>query len=40
MQRTMRMMDLALDLGTHIITTHIGRVPDEITGINLMDLPQ
>ena len=28
-QRTMRMMDLALDLGTHIITTHIGRVPDD-----------
>ena len=30
-QRTMRMMDLALDLGTHIITTHIGKVPDDET---------
>ncbi len=28
-QRTMRMMDLAKDLGTNIITTHIGRVPDD-----------
>ena len=29
LQRTMWMMDLALDLGTNIITTHIGRVPDD-----------
>ena len=28
-RRTMRMMDLALDLDTHIITTHIGKVPDD-----------
>jgi len=26
-QRTMRMMDLALDFDTHVITTHIGKVP-------------
>lgn len=29
MKRTMTMMDLALDFDTHIITTHIGRVPDD-----------
>ena len=29
MKRTMTMMDLALDLNTHIITTHIGKVPDD-----------
>ena len=28
-QRTMRMMDLAKDLGTNVITTHIGKVPDD-----------
>ena len=28
-QRTMRMMDLALDFDTHVITTHIGKVPDD-----------
>lgn len=28
-QRTMRMMDLARDLDTRVITTHIGRVPDD-----------
>ena len=28
-QRTMRMMDLAVDLDTHVITTHIGKVPDD-----------
>ncbi len=28
-RRTMAMMDLARDLGTHIITTHIGRVPED-----------
>lgn len=28
-QRTMAMMDLALDLDTHIITTHIGKVPED-----------
>ena len=27
--RTMSMMDLALDLDTHVITTHIGRVPED-----------
>lgn len=27
--RTMAMMDLALDLDTHIITTHIGKVPED-----------
>ncbi len=27
MQRTKWMMDLAVDLGTHIVTTHIGKVP-------------
>ena len=27
--RTMRMMDLALDFDTRVITTHIGRVPDD-----------
>lgn len=27
--RTMSMMDLALDFGTNIITTHIGKVPDD-----------
>jgi sugar phosphate isomerase/epimerase len=25
----MRMMDLAVDLDTHVITTHIGKVPDD-----------
>ncbi|MCR5689989.1 MAG: sugar phosphate isomerase/epimerase [Clostridiales bacterium] len=28
-ERTKRMMDLALDLDTHIITTHIGKVPED-----------
>ena len=28
-KRTMSMMDLALDLDTHIITTHIGKVPED-----------
>ena len=28
-QRTMRMMDLAKDLGTNVITTHIGKVPED-----------
>jgi len=28
-KRTMSMMDLALDFDTHIITTHIGKVPDD-----------
>ena len=28
-RRTMAMMDLARDLDTHIITTHIGRVPED-----------
>lgn len=28
-KRTMDMMDLARDLGTNIITTHIGKVPDD-----------
>lgn len=28
-QRTMRMMELALDFDTHIITTHIGKVPED-----------
>lgn len=28
-KRTMRMMDLARDFDTHIITTHIGKVPDD-----------
>lgn len=27
--RTMKMMDLALDFDTRVITTHIGRVPDD-----------
>ena len=27
--RTMRMMDLALDFDTRVITTHIGKVPDD-----------
>ena len=27
--RTMKMMDLALDLDTRVITTHIGRVPED-----------
>ncbi len=27
--RTMKMMDLAVDLDTRVITTHIGRVPDD-----------
>ena len=27
--RTMRMMDLAKDLGTNVITTHIGKVPKD-----------
>ena len=27
--RTMRMMDLAKDLGTNVITTHIGKVPED-----------
>ncbi len=27
--RTMKMMDLAIDFGTNVITTHIGRVPDD-----------
>ncbi len=26
-KRTMRMMDLALDFDTHVVTTHIGKVP-------------
>ncbi|MCR5040702.1 MAG: sugar phosphate isomerase/epimerase [Clostridia bacterium] len=30
LQRTMWMMDLAKDLGTNIITTHIGHVPDNV----------
>ncbi len=29
--RTMRMMDLAVDLETHVITTHIGKVPEDET---------
>lgn len=29
LKRTMSMMDLALDFDTHIITTHIGKVPDD-----------
>ena len=29
--RTMRMMDLAKDLGTDVITTHIGKVPEDET---------
>lgn len=28
-KRTMKMMDLAVDFDTHIITTHIGHVPDD-----------
>ena len=28
-KRTMSMMDLARDLDTHVITTHIGHVPDD-----------
>lgn len=28
-KRTMSMMDLAVDLDTHIITTHIGKVPED-----------
>ena len=28
-KRTMSMMDLAIDLDTHIITTHIGNVPED-----------
>ena len=28
-ERTKRMMDLAIDLDTHIITTHIGKVPED-----------
>ena len=28
-KRTMAMMDLALDFDTHIITTHIGKVPED-----------
>ena len=28
-KRTMSMMDLAIDLDTHIITTHIGKVPED-----------
>jgi sugar phosphate isomerase/epimerase len=28
-ERTMRMMDLALDFDTHVITTHIGKVPED-----------
>lgn len=28
-KRTMSMMDLAVDFGTHIITTHIGKVPED-----------
>ena len=28
-KRTMSMMDLALDFDTHIITTHIGKVPED-----------
>lgn len=28
-KRTMSMMDLAIDLDTHIITTHIGKVPSD-----------
>lgn len=27
--RTMKMMDLAVDFGTRVITTHIGRVPED-----------
>lgn len=30
-ERTKKMMDLALDFDTHIITTHIGKVPDDET---------
>lgn len=28
-KRTMAMMDLAVDFDTHVITTHIGKVPDD-----------
>ncbi len=28
-KRTMTMMDLAVDFDTHVITTHIGKVPDD-----------
>ena len=28
-ERTKRMMDLALDFDTHVITTHIGKVPED-----------
>lgn len=31
LQRSMWMMELAVDLDTHIITTHIGRVPEDET---------
>ena len=30
-RRTMAMMDLALDFETHVITTHIGKVPEDET---------
>ena len=29
-KRTMAMMDLALDFDTHVITTHIGKVPEDV----------
>ncbi len=29
-RRTMAMMDLALDFDTHVITTHIGKVPEDV----------
>ena len=37
-KRTMKMMDLAVDFDTHIITTHIGHVPDDESSVEYKNI--
>ena len=37
-KRTMAMMDLAVDLGTNVITTHIGHVPEDENSIEYINV--
>lgn len=38
LKRTMSMMDLAVDFDTHIITTHIGHVPDDVNSVEYQNI--
>ena len=37
-RRTMAMMDLALDFDTHVITTHIGKVPEDVNCVEYANM--